>query len=50
MKNSDVDWEGLKADLSGLKKSAPERIISCFEEKWAPEKVAEYILREIGNV
>ncbi len=49
LKNSDVDWDSVKDDLAHLEKSDPNKIISCFEEKWSPKKVASYILKEIEN-
>lgn len=48
-KNEDVDWATCEDDLKNLPDSNPEKIIECFEKKWAPKKVAEYILNEINN-
>ena len=39
-----VDWKTLKTDLVNLPDTKPEEIIRSFEEKWAPEKVARYII------
>ena len=45
--DKEVNWNKVKNDLLNLKKSNPEKIISCFEEKWAPKKVALYMLEQI---
>lgn len=49
LKNTDVDWNTCEKDLRNLPESDPAKIIACFEEKWAPAKVAEYMLQEIEN-
>ena len=36
--------ETLKTDPKNLSDTKPEEIIRSFEEKWAPEKVARYII------
>ena len=46
-KINDIDWKKVKSDLTNMPKSNPQKIVKCFEEKWQPIKVVEYMLREI---
>lgn len=44
-----IDWEKFTEDVKNIKTSNPQKVVSCFEEKWKPIKVAEYMLNEIYN-
>lgn len=46
-KIDDINWDKVKKYIEKIPDSNPSKIIKCFEEKWAPKKVAEYILNEI---
>lgn len=46
-KIDDIDWSLVKKDILNLQDGKAKEIISCFEKKWAPIKVAQYILKEI---
>lgn len=47
LEDKEIDWTKVKHDLINLPKLNSKKIVECFEEKWAPSKVAEYILKEI---
>lgn len=44
-----VDWDGFRADLSSLPQTNPAEIRRAFEEKWAPNRVAAYILESMSD-
>ena len=44
--NSEVDWERFKQDLENLPTVDKQQVLYRFEEKWAPRKVAKYIIEE----
>lgn len=44
-----VDWEQLEKDIESLPQTDPERIRHCYEEKWAPDVVARYIVETVKN-
>ena len=48
-RNEDVDWERFEIDVRNLKPIDPMIIKKRFEDKWAPIKVAEYIINTIIN-
>ncbi len=45
--DEEVDWIKVKKDLENLKESDSMEVIQCFEEKWQPIKVANYIIKTI---
>ena len=45
--NSEVNWQQFENDLACLPEVRKTDVLAAFEEKWAPIKVAEYILEEI---
>lgn len=44
-----VDWQQCKSDIENLKHVDAERIIECFNQKWAPEVVARYLVNTVVN-
>lgn len=44
-----VNWDQFKRDVEILKDSHPEKINEAFRTKWAPEIVAEYIIKTIAE-
>lgn len=42
--DNEVDWQQFQRDLATLPHTDKRKIISSFEEKWAPEVVARYII------
>lgn len=44
LKMDEVDWEKFTQDIMNLSKPNSKKIIENFEEKWAPEVVAQYII------
>lgn len=47
--NEKVDWRQFEKDITGLPPVSKEKVLEAFYEKWAPEKVAQYMLNEIMN-
>lgn len=45
----EVDWTKFTEDIENLPKPNAEKIIESFEEKWAPEVVAKYIIETVKN-
>lgn len=45
--NEDVNWEQYKIDLSSLPDIAADNVLAEYEEKWLPEKVADYIVESL---
>ncbi len=43
----EIDWNQVKKDIKNVKTSNSKDIIASFEEKWAPKKIAEYIVKEV---
>ena len=47
LKNDDVDWNRVREDFTNLPETQPDKIIDCFNRKWAPEVVAKYIIEAV---
>lgn len=45
--NKDVDWRQFEQDLKSLPKADKSRIIELFEQKWRPDRVANYIITTV---
>ena len=45
--NEDVNWEQYKIDLKSLPDIAADNVLAEYEEKWLPEKVADYIVESL---
>ena len=44
-----VNWKQFEKDIAALPPINRNEIINSFEEKWSPQKVAEYIINEVIN-
>ena len=42
--NKDVDWKTFSSDLQSLPETNPSKILENFDNKWAPQVVAEYMI------
>lgn len=45
-----INWRKVKSDLENLKDSNPQKIVKRYEDKWAPIKVAEYMIKTIKEI
>lgn len=45
--NEDVNWEQYKKNLKSLPDIAADNVLAEYEEKWLPEKVADYIVESL---
>lgn len=45
--NNLVNWEKFRKDLHSLPKVSKRSILKCFNQKWAPIKVGEYIIKTL---
>jgi len=48
-KDKDVDWDKFRSDITNLPVVSKKEVFAAFQSKWAPEKVAEYIITELTN-
>lgn len=46
---NEVNWNKFKQDLYNLPSSNSNQVIKSFEEKWAPDVVAKYIIDTVTN-
>ena len=46
-KEEDVDWDQFYRDIKSLSRTSPSEIKKCFERKWSPEAVANYIIKAL---
>ena len=47
LKDSEVNWEKAKKDIDNLPKVTKDQVLNAFNAKWAPSKVAEYIVSTV---
>ena len=47
--NSVVDWNKFEKDVDNLPSVNKQRVLELFNEKWSPEKVAEYIVNTMAE-
>lgn len=45
--NDKVDWEKFKQDIVSFPNVSPNEVIKEYEENWAPEPVARYLLSTV---
>ena len=47
LKDSEIDWNAVEKDINNLPDISKEHILKLFNKKWAPIKVAEYIVSSL---